>query len=292
MQHMKPSLYQRWARRLIACYPAGWRQRYAEEMLLILEDSPPTFKTVVDLFLNLLDAYLHQNLAKERTPYMLQRMRANGLIIYSAALIFFVAWFVVQAHFVDPGQAGVLFRNVSADQSLPQNILHSVAYLLPLLMLLGGLPMLLAACWQALRGRRVGTLLLCLIALVSPLVVVVAIVLIWPLGGFFMPFSMVIGLGMSLALISFSVQRVTPGRRITHYALVLAAVLPVVMLISLVALLLIVVPQLVTLFLAGDAILYVFREDLLILIMVGMLVLSLLSLKKGRQARRAVRYDL
>jgi hypothetical protein len=59
------------------------------------------------------------------------------------------------------------------------------------------------------------------------------------------------------------------------------------MLLSLVALLLLVVPSLVTLGLSGD-ISYVLREDLLLLIMGGMLIFSLLSLKKGFQAKRAM----
>ena len=59
------------------------------------------------------------------------------------------------------------------------------------------------------------------------------------------------------------------------------------MLLSLVALLLLVVPSLVTLVQAGD-IFYVLREDLLLLIMGSMLIFSLLSLKKGFQAKRAM----
>jgi hypothetical protein len=156
MQHKKYTLYQRWARRLIACYPACWRQRYAEEMLLILEDSQPTLKTMLNLFLHLFDAYLHQNLIKERTPYMLQKMRSNELTIYGATLIFFVAWFIVQVHFVViPGQPKVLFQSFSYTPSLLVNIIHSISYLLPLLTLLGGLPILLAAIFQALKERKV-----------------------------------------------------------------------------------------------------------------------------------------
>lgn len=293
MQHTKRTLYQRWAGRLIACYPAGWRQRYAEEMLLILEDSPPTLKTILNLFLHLLDAYLHRYLVKERTPYMLQRMRSNGLTIYGVTLIFLVAWFMVQAHFVDlvPGQPRTLSRSFLYTSSLSVNIIHSVAYLLPLFILLGGLPILLAAIFQALKDRKVLALLFCLLSLISPLVAVIIATDIssdW----WFMPFSVVIGLGVSLALIVLSVQRVAPSRRITHYALALATLIPLVMLVGLVTLLWRVIPSLVTLFLTGDSLFYVLREDLLILIMVGALVLSLRSLQRGFQARRAMQETL
>lgn len=289
MQHMRHTLYQRWARRLIECYPTCWRQRYAEEMLLILEDSQPTLKTVLNIFLHLFDAYLHQRLIKEKTSYMLQKMRSNELTIYGATLIFFVAWFVVQFHFVDfvPGQPRALSQSFLYTPSLFVNIIHSVSDLLPLFILLGGLPILLAAIFQALEERKVRALLFCLLSLISPLIIgIIAIKLssIW----WFTPFSVVIGLGISLVFITFSVERVTPSRRVTHYALSLATLIPLVMIVGLATLLLKVIPSLVTLFLAGDSSLYVLREDLLILIMVGALFLSLLSLQRGFQARRTM----
>jgi hypothetical protein len=298
MPHTNQTFSQRWARRLIACYPANWHQRYAEEMLLVLEDAPPTRKTLLNLFLNLFDAYFHQNLVQERTSFMLehlqsnemtpsllQRMRANGLAIYSTTLLFFVTWLVVQGHVADPGRPRVLFRFLSSPFSL-LNLLHDISYFLPLFVLFGGLPILLAAIVQAWRGRKVRTLLFCLLGLISPLIAVIGILMLFPYG-FLTPFSILIGLLASLVFITFSVERVSPSWHITRYALALATCIPVVMLLSLVALLLLVVPSLVTLGLSGD-ISYVLREDLLLLIMGGMLIFSLLSLKKGFQAKRAM----
>ncbi len=289
MQHMPQTLYQRWSRRLIAWYPVCWRQRYAEEMLLILEDSPPTMKTILNLFLHLLDAHFHHYLVKERKPYMLQKIRSHELTIYGATLIFLVAWFVIQFHFVDfaPGQPRTLAQGFLYTSSLPVNIIHSVAYLLPLSLLLGGLPILLAAIVRALQERKVRALFFCLLSLISPLVMgIIAFRLsdIW----WFTPFSVVIGLGISLAFIAFSVGHVTPSRRVTHYALSLAPVIAVVMRVGLATLLWKVIPSLVALFQTGDAIFYVFREDLLILIMIGALGISFLSLQKGFQARRTM----
>jgi hypothetical protein len=290
MQNMKHVCYQRWARRLIACYPACWRQRYAEEMLLIIEDTQPTLKTMLNLFLSLFDAYLHQDLITERIPSTLQRMRSNELSIYGAALIFFVPWLFVKGHFVDFVHGGG--RNLSQGFAFTAspflNILPSVSRLLPLFILLGGLPILLAACWQALKGRKVRPLFFCLLSLISPLLITSIIAIkISPIGGFLAPFSIVIGLGLSLALIAFSVKHVTPSQRITHYALFLATGLPLVMLIGLTTLLLKVIPSLVMLFLTGD-ISYVLRTNLLILIMIGAFLFSLNSLKKAFQARGAI----
>jgi hypothetical protein len=222
----------------------------------------------------------------EMTSSLLQRMRANGLAIYSATLIFFVAWFVVQGHFADPGQPRILFQFLSSPFPL-LNILHAISYFLPLFVLFGGLPILLAAIVQAWQGRKVRTLLFCLLGLISPLIVVIIVLKLSPGSDFFTPFSILIGLLASLVFITFSVERVSPSWRITHYAFALATCIPVVMILSLVALLLLVVPSLVTLGLSGD-VFYVLREDLLLLIMGGMLIFSLLSLKKGFQAKRAM----
>lgn len=302
MSHTNQSCTQRWARRLIACYPASWRKRYAEEMLLILEDAPPTRKTVLNLFLNLFDAYLHQDLVQERTslmlehlqrnemtPSLLQRMRANGLAIYSATLIFFVSWLVVQGHFADPGKPRVLFQLLSSPFPL-LNLLHDISYFLPLFVLVGGLPILFAAIVQAWRGRKGRTLLFCLLGFISPLFAVIMALQFSASWGFFTPFCILIGLLASLVCITVSVERVAPSWRITHYAFALATCIPVVMLLSFVALLLLVVPSLVTLELSGDTF-YVLRENLLILIMGSTLFFSLLSLKRGFQAKRAIKHS-
>lgn len=290
MQKEKYTRYQRWARHLIAGYPACWRHRYAEEMLQILEDSPLSLKTILNLVMSLIDAYFHQYLMKERVPYMLQRTRFNALVIYGATLIFFVPWIFVREHFIDFANH-VVFPSLSFTDPLSATITHSISYLLLIFMLLGGLPILLAACWQALKERKLLTLLFCLLGLISPVVTGI-IALTFTSLGLFLPFSIVIGLGLSLALITFSVQRVAPSQRVTHYALSLATAIPLVMLLGLATLMLKVIPSLFTLFVAGGSLFYILREDLLILLMGGTLVLILVSLKKGFDAKRVMQNSL
>src|SRR5690242_12977767 len=88
------TFYLRCARHLIELYPVSWRERYSEEMLLVLEDCPPTFRTIINLIFHLFDAYAHPHLLTGGKPHILQRMRSSELCIYSAAVIFFVAWFL------------------------------------------------------------------------------------------------------------------------------------------------------------------------------------------------------
>jgi hypothetical protein len=47
-------------KRILRPYPAGWRERYGEEMESILEEGAMGAFEMVDLFLGALDAHLHR----------------------------------------------------------------------------------------------------------------------------------------------------------------------------------------------------------------------------------------
>lgn len=297
MQHVKLTFYQRWAIHLVKLYPASWRERYAEEMLLILEDSQPTLKTICNIIIHLIDAYLHQNLVGGRTPYMLQRMRSNELVIYGATLIFSAAWFVAQLRVSEAfGQPTALFGGITTP-SLLVNTIHSVFYILLLLILLGGLPILLSACWNALRLRKFLTLFLCLLGLISPLVTAVLTFLSWGWSSVntstWIALSVCfIGLSVDLALIFFAIQRVVPSTRITHYAFYLAMLIPLIIFTGLVTLLFGILPSFAIAFMTGGATFYMLRQGLLILIMVVAFSCALVSLRKSFQAKRAMRVTM
>lgn len=222
---------------------------------------------------------------------MLQKMRSNELAIYGSTLIFAAAWFVAQLR-VSPllGQPLVLFGSLSTP-SLLVNIIHSVSYILLLLILLGGLPILLAACWNALKTRNFLTLFLCLLSLISPLITVVLAFLFWSLSSAsastWTALSVCfIGLCVDIAFIFFATRHVAPSQHITHYAFYLATLIPLIMIIGLVTLLFGILPYFTAAFVTGGATLYMLRQGLLVLIMVVALFFSLTALKKGFQAKR------
>lgn len=296
------TFYQRWARRLIELYPAAWRERYAEEMLMILEESAPTFTTLCNLFISMLDAYIHRNLVAERTPYMLQRMRFNSLAIYAATLIFFAAWFITQLRTAS-GVRSLMANFSYSSPSLLVNVIHSVSSILLWLLLLGGLPILLETYWKALKTRNMRALLLGLLGCVGPFITV--FVVSWFMSfeyaiGLQEPFSMwlslfvgFIGLDISLAFIFFAVQSVAPSRRITHYMLYLATLVPLVMLVGLAALLLWAVPYFTTGLADGSMpFSYVLRHAVLILVMVVALAFAFIALQQGFQAKEAAQAQL
>ncbi|GCE05220.1 hypothetical protein KDAU_25490 [Dictyobacter aurantiacus] len=274
---------------LIRLYPAAWRERYAEEMIQILEDSPPTLLTLCNLFISLIDACMHQNLVQGRKFHILQKMRSNGLVIYSATLLFFAAWFVVQLHVHAPDEPRILLSFLSLSPGhLLVNLVRFVTGLLLLTLALGGLPLLLAACWKAVQNRNGSALFLCLLGLVSPIVTLVLVILIQvPL--LVAPFVILAGLLVDLALIFFAVQHVAPSRRVTSYALHLALLIPLIMLIGLATLLPAILPSFSD---PGNDPFYVMREGSLFLIMGATFVCALVALKQGFQARQTLEFPL
>ena len=55
---MKPELAARLSRFLVSCYPPRWRQRYAAELLEVLDQHQPTAQTVVSLCAGAVSAQL------------------------------------------------------------------------------------------------------------------------------------------------------------------------------------------------------------------------------------------
>lgn len=74
--------------RLLRLYPHAWRERYADEAAAVLEASPVTFLTLLDLVFGMLDAYVHSDLFTERKFVMLQRLRKSQITIYCSAVFF------------------------------------------------------------------------------------------------------------------------------------------------------------------------------------------------------------
>lgn len=73
----------RLSRILVGCYPRRWRQRYAEEMLAVLEQHRPSPRTVVDLLVNAAGAYLDPAYRGER--HLMVRLRRPARIAAAVA---------------------------------------------------------------------------------------------------------------------------------------------------------------------------------------------------------------
>lgn len=72
--------------RLTRLYPQGWRDRYEDEFLALLEERPPTTRDVLDTLRGAIDAHLHPQQAGgvEPTPWT---HRVPGLLAVAAGAI-------------------------------------------------------------------------------------------------------------------------------------------------------------------------------------------------------------
>lgn len=220
-------------------------------------------------------------------------------------MIFFLAWYASQIRFdgsLIPRPVWVFPDPMYSNYwhlvpPVLALIIPQVGWLLLLLLLLGGLPVLFAACWEALKARHYPALFLTLVGLLSPLVTalfaLVPFVIPYNAGAdvqtIWWEFTLIgfLGLGVDLALLFFAIQQVPPHRRITHYALYPATVVPFVMLVGLVALIIWMSPSLIA---AGTfnfpvALPYIIHEVLMFLIMAIALFFTSLSLVRGYKAK-------
>lgn len=80
--------------RLLRLYPHAWRSRYADEAVAVLEERPATFRTFFDIFLGILDAYIHNDLFTRKEFVMLQRLRKSQITIFSSFVLFSLFWVI------------------------------------------------------------------------------------------------------------------------------------------------------------------------------------------------------
>lgn len=233
---------------------------------------------------------------------MLQKLRANELALYVSAIFFFIAWVTEQTRINHVHSIVPYPIDSSSDvaSSILAQVLTSTFYILPTLIVLGGLPLLLAACWQNLKGKNLRALLLCLLALVSPIVVVIIPVAILYTMAYLRASSPILGnawvilaiftvsMGLSVAFIVSTIKRVEPNRYITHYALYIALGLTVVMLSSFVTLLIATLPTIFNVSTApGDEMAYAARHILLLLVMVATTGTAIYSLFHAFQVKQS-----
>ena len=80
---MTPELAARLSRFLVRCYPPRWRQRYAEELLEVLDQHQPTARTVLNLWAGAVSARLDPAWRTGRHPAI--RLRRWAQYRYSPA---------------------------------------------------------------------------------------------------------------------------------------------------------------------------------------------------------------
>jgi hypothetical protein len=87
------------ARWLVRWYPRLWRARYAEELLDLLAERPPTWADVWDLTRHALYAHLHPDLSltgdeslHERLVALMRALRSSEIAVFCAFVSALIAW--------------------------------------------------------------------------------------------------------------------------------------------------------------------------------------------------------
>jgi hypothetical protein len=152
-------------------YPLAWRERYAAEVLSVLEQHRVTPWTVFDVLLGAVDAHLRRDLLPGRLSSMAHRIRTSEIAIFVAFVLFCIAWLPLR--FVrDPLPDWEDAVRVHPELSAALAALDIAGLVAFLALLAGGLPILASALLGALRARRWSVLLL----LAVPVVVFGALV--------------------------------------------------------------------------------------------------------------------
>lgn len=141
-----------WARWLLGLYPRAWRDRYGEEVAVVLTEHQITYRTVFDLLLGAWDAHLHRALLPGKLPCLAHRLRSSEIIIFCSFLLFCLAWMLLR--FVrDPLPIWRSATSAHPELLASLTLLDAGGGLATLAVLLGGVPLVCTALAQAVATR-------------------------------------------------------------------------------------------------------------------------------------------
>ncbi len=149
-------------KRLLSLYPRSWRDRYADEAAVVLEQQPVSPKGILDIVGGALDAHLHPQYAAGVRPAMATRLRASTLTIFCAYIGFALAYITLQ-RLADPQAPydAVARAHVGVAATFIAIVAGSI--LAALAVVAGGLPIAWVVVRRALAARRRDILALCLV---------------------------------------------------------------------------------------------------------------------------------
>ncbi len=149
---------------LLRLYPRAWRERYEDEVLVMLEQRSLSLADGVNLFFGALDAQLHPHLGTtgmslhERIVHMFSTLRRSLLTIFCTYVSFILAGWAFQkmTEYNDFKEAAQTHTIVG----LSFNLVVIGAVMALLAVLAGGLPIVVAVVRSAHARKRRGPLLL------------------------------------------------------------------------------------------------------------------------------------
>jgi hypothetical protein len=161
---------------LVRFYPAGWRERYEDEFVAMLEDTHPSLTDYADIVLGALDARLFLHDATGRTLTMLTRLRAANVAVFCSWIAFVLAGLSLNGQLDDSPYVPLMRER--ADLQALWLILQAGAVISLLAVLAGGLPIALAV-WRNSPAQRRWFLVpaLCFVLVLIPPAIAIALTL-------------------------------------------------------------------------------------------------------------------
>ncbi|GLV60085.1 hypothetical protein KDH_69080 [Dictyobacter sp. S3.2.2.5] len=151
---------------LLHLYPRVWRDRYAEEMLEVLEARPLSMKDVLNVIFGACDAHLHPFWGTKGMPphekllTMLRALRQSLIMIFSAYIGFVVGGLIFAKMTEDTVDATI---RLSALAGASYWIVFFGSIIALAAIVMGGVPIALAIVKNAITLRKKGPLLLLLV---------------------------------------------------------------------------------------------------------------------------------
>lgn len=141
------------SRSLLRLYPAAWRARYGDEFAALLGHLRPTPLALLDLLLGALDAHLHADLLPGRVLSMTSRLRSSAIAVFCAFAVF-VAAYAGWGRLTDPRPPFTAAAQAHPEVLIAWDAAQVAAAVAGVAVLMGGVPILLAALVGAWRGGR------------------------------------------------------------------------------------------------------------------------------------------
>jgi hypothetical protein len=242
-----------WARRLLLLYPRAWRDRYGDEVGQVLEQHHVTLWPWLDMLLGALDARIHADLLPGSLTTMVHRIRTSEIAIFCAFVLFAVAWLPLTL-VRDPLRVWEAATTLHPELLAALDSLDLTGLVATLAILVGGVPLLVAALLQAIKARRAGLLVLFALPLLAVLALAIFTIFALPASGsrvssapdapltllsvtlqIALVLLVLLAVGGSTAALAAALFQSDVGARVVRFALVPAAIATVSLLGGLLA---------------------------------------------------------
>lgn len=137
---------------LLYLYPRAWRERYAEEYLALLEACPFSLWTIWDVCLGAIDAHLHLDTLTGRMFPLMNKLRTSAVIVFCAYIGFVVAGLGFGKMVEYDDFTELLHDNTGV--AISYYTLYTGAFVALAAVLVGGLPLAVAAARNAIALKR------------------------------------------------------------------------------------------------------------------------------------------